>query len=176
MAGILKNCLIYNNTNSSTSGGGGINVLNIASNIGYGVGAILNCTVVSNRAATSGGGIFAIGDSNAVKNCIFYDNSAANSNDVCNEIESNTNNYWNCCAPTNLPLDQGNIINNPLFKDFAGGNYRLNANSPCVNRGTNQDWMTNSYDLDGRTRIRYGTVDMGAYETIYEGTIYRVGF
>jgi hypothetical protein len=34
--------------------------------------------------------------------------------------------------------------------------------------------MTNAFDLDGR--IRYGTVDIGAYETIYEGTIYKFGF
>lgn len=46
----------------------------------------------------------------------------------------------------------------------------------AVNAGTNQSWMTNSYDLDGRKRIRYGTVDMGAYEMIYGGTLYRFGF
>lgn len=34
--------------------------------------------------------------------------------------------------------------------------------------------MTGALALDGR--IRYGTVDMGAYETIYEGTVYRMGY
>ena len=58
--------------------------------------------------------------------------------------------------------------------NHVAGNYRLIANSPCINTGTNGNWMTNSYDRDGRTRIRYGTVDMGAYEKIYEGTIYRI--
>lgn len=55
----------------------------------------------------------------------------------------------------------------------AADNWRLNPNSPGFNAGTNQSWMTNALDLDGRIRIRYWVVDMGAYEGIYEGTIYR---
>mgnify|MGYP003596150825 CR=1 FL=1 len=41
-----------------------------------------------------------------------------------------------------------------------------------INAGMNQGWMTNAFDLDGRARIRYGTVDMGAYEKIHNATIY----
>ena len=62
----------------------------------------------------------------------------------------------------------------PKFKDFAGGNYRLSGNSPCVNRGSNETWMTGAFDLDSRIRIRYGTVDMGAYERLNPGTIYTI--
>ena len=51
--------------------------------------------------------------------------------------------------------------------NLAGGNYRLCGNSPCINAGTNQDWMTNAVDLDGRQRIMQVTVDMGAYESAY---------
>jgi len=32
--------------------------------------------------------------------------------------------------------------------------------------------MTNGFDLDGRTRIHYGIVDMGVYEAICDGTRY----
>ena len=87
--------------------------------------------------------------------------------------------YTNCRIipiPTNqahLAQGSGNITNAPLFVDMNAGNYRLSNNSPCINTGINRDWMTNSCDLDGRTRIRYGTVDMGCYEFILSGTTYR---
>ena len=57
--------------------------------------------------------------------------------------------------------------------NLAGGNYHLDPNSPCNNAGTNQAWMTNSVDLNSHIRIRYGTVDIGAYETIYDAALYR---
>ena len=49
--------------------------------------------------------------------------------------------------------------------DAAGGNYRLQSNSPCINTGTNQDWMVGAFDLAGNARIFDGRVDMGAYES-----------
>lgn len=47
--------------------------------------------------------------------------------------------------------------------NLAGGDYHLQANSPCVNGGRNF-YATNSVDLDGRLRIQGGTLDIGAYE------------
>ncbi|MBU4211926.1 MAG: hypothetical protein KKD33_05010, partial [Verrucomicrobia bacterium] len=76
----------------------------------------------------------------------------------------------------------GNITGDPMFVDKGlgygttnvVGNYRLSPNSPCINAGMNQNWMTNGVDLDGMMRIRYGTVDMGAYERINKGAIFSV--
>jgi len=66
----------------------------------------------------------------------------------------------------------GIIVADPKFKNFAGGDFHLSGNSPCINTGSNENWMTNGVDLDNRIRIRYGTVDMGAYELLHSGTIF----
>ena len=61
-------------------------------------------------------------------------------------------------------VGQGNITNEPMFVDLAAGNLRLLSNSPCINAGTNQDWMVGAMDFDGKPRLIGGRVDMGAYE------------
>jgi len=154
----LRNCLFY--TNSSWAIDFGCTVYANKS------GVVENCTIVNN------GTIAMKSFTGSVYNVI---NSVIYSNSV---YDPNTNGiFTNCCLESTNNLNVTLCItNNPQFVDFAGGNYRLVASSPCVNTGTNQSWMTGAGDLDGRQRIRYGTVDIGAYETIYEGTICKFGF
>ena len=103
-------------------------------------------------------------------NCISWSNNVA---------DSQVTAYYSRCVGYTNDDAVGNIANDPRFvsngsgygTNHVAGNYRLASGSPCVNTGTNQAWMTNSVDLDGRARIRYGRVDMGAYELIYHGTI-----
>lgn len=54
----------------------------------------------------------------------------------------------------------------PEFADTASHDFRLKPCSPAVNKGNNAAALAAGLtsDLDGNTRIRYGTVDMGAYE------------
>jgi hypothetical protein len=69
---------------------------------------------------------------------------------------------YSCTTP--VPLNGiGNITNAPLFVDAASGNFRLQANSPCINAGRNADAPA-GLDLDGNLRIVGGAVDIGAYE------------
>jgi hypothetical protein len=58
---------------------------------------------------------------------------------------------------------------NPLFVDYTNGNYRLQANSPCINAGTNLAWTAAAADFDGERRVypTAGRVDIGAFE--YKG-------
>ena len=116
--------------------------------------------------------------------CVFktvedgYYNISPTSNDV---YSTNASFFgYNCIG--NLSGFNQNISDAPKFIDAGTGfgtnstmgNYRLGGDAPCINAGTNQGWMTTTcpYDLDGRPRVRYDTVDMGAYEFIHSGTVF----
>jgi len=156
----LNNCVLSSNSAAQQGGGvyyGTLNNCSVMSNSadrggGASVATLVNCTLVGNKATTSGGGV---ADCYAT-NCIIYYNTAP----------SGSNTYFvhgmtYCCTP--LAGGLGNITNAPLFADYAGGNLRPQTNSPCINAGNNLA-VTNSTDLDGRSRIVGGTVDIGAYE------------
>jgi hypothetical protein len=69
----------------------------------------------------------------------------------------------NCISPQFRPAANGNITNDPMFMNLSGGDFHLQANSPCINSGRNS-LVTSTTDLDGNPRIAGGTVDIGAYE------------
>ncbi len=172
----LRNCLVCNNAAPGIGGG-------ITCRGAYIPPSFYNSTIVSNTATGGGAGIYAkqntpgSGPGFTACNSIIYSNSPDNY--LAGAAYTETKCWFtNCCInPTNVAgstvIGTGNITNNPNFVDWAGQNFRLIPSSPCVNKGFNQDWMTNAVDFNGRTRVRYGTVDMGAYELIYDGTIYR---
>lgn len=139
--GILNNCIVK--LNRANNGGGGVwqSILS-------------NCTLVGNRTSDGSGG----GASGGIlENCIVYYNAAiAGSNYTGANLE-------HCCTIP-LPVNGiGHITNEPAFIDFAGGDLRLQSNSPCINAGKNSH-APSGPDLDGNPRIAGGTVDMGAYE------------
>ncbi len=194
--GILVNCLLTSNT-AGGSGGGAANdpyypplapggvplgatgvICFFKSNrgvVGGGVPpndpyypplALMNCTLVGNSATTTCGGV----DGGTVNNSIVYGNSApSDPNFLPHESYSSPGTTINASCTTPLPnTGTGNITAPPLFIDQAGGNFRLETNSPCVNAGDNVYVVTGT-DLDGRPRIKGGTVDMGAYEFQRDG-------
>ena len=135
LGGRARNCIIAGNFLQVTHLG------RYASAVAYGAGAaeswLENCTVVSNIAGANGYYSSGAGGTwgGQTMNCIVWSNYDKN--------------HWN--------LDG----ENPLFADST---FHLSSNSPCIDAGTNQDWMVEATDLDGNQRIKNGTVDIGAYE------------
>jgi len=167
----IRNCLIANNTNNGSYAGF------LLGNSGRtGTISVSSCTIVSNYGTNYGAGII-FADTNGgitVSSCVIASNGVGGTNDVYDMFPpTNYNAIQYSCLGLNPGFTGTSIIvTNPQFADFAGGNFRLSGNSPCVNAGSNETWMTNAFDLDKRARIRYGAVDMGAYEIIRDGTIY----
>jgi hypothetical protein len=180
--GTLYNCIIVSNILASGSEGGGAygatlyNCL-LAGNLAhYGGGAnggtLNNCTLVGNSTLDHGAGI----ERSTLYNCISWNN---------NNVDYQPTAYYSCgVGYTNGGSVSGNITNDPMFiangsgygTNFVMGNYRLSQGSPCINTGSNQSWMaTNNVDLDSHSRIdRFsGIVDMGCYEYLPAGSIYR---
>ncbi len=139
LGGSLNNCLLVNNT-ASTGGGAFISTLR-------------QCTVANNL-ANSSGGVF----EGSVFNSIVYSNSAISSPNY-DEFS-----FFQFSCTTPLPVGgSGNTTNLPAFVNAPAGNYRLAAGSPAINAGDNAQAVGDT-DLDGNPRIRFVTVDMGAYE------------
>jgi len=55
--------------------------------------------------------------------------------------------------------------------DLAGGNLRLQSDSPCINAGNNTYVTNTTTDLDGNPRIVSGRVDIGPYEYQGQGSL-----
>jgi hypothetical protein len=140
----LDNCLLSGNSAANDGGG--------AYGDGYYPSTLNNCTLTGNSAAGSGGGVA----NSTLTNCIIYYNSAAQGDNY-----SDCHLIYSCTTP--LTSGVGNLTNAPLFLDYAGGNLRLQSNSPCINAGSNAS-APDGPDLDGNPRIAGGTVDMGGYE------------
>jgi len=149
--GNLNNCVLFGN--KAGKYGGGV----------YGFESLLNnCTLVGNT-AREGGGIYG-GESDyrryRLNNCIVFGNSARIGENYAGDII-----FCNSCIlPLPIGSGYGNIAADPQFVDIANHNFRLQAGSPCIDAGSNENVQGDS-DIDGNPRIQNGRVDMGAYES-----------
>jgi hypothetical protein len=152
LGGGLYSCggTIQNNTiagNSAGQNGGGL----------YLCGGIIQNNTITGNWAYRGGGLSSC--DGTIQNCILWGNTAQ---DEAQLYGGSTPTY--SCIQDWSGGGERNITQPPQFVDAAGSNYRLSANSPCIDAGNNEDWMADAVDLDGKPRIINGTVDMGAYE------------
>jgi len=167
----LNNCTLTGNSALGGWGGGAyfgtLNNCTLTGNSAYyGGGAggctLNNCTLTGNSAYYGGGGAIDC----TLYNCIVYSNTSTAWANYYEEkyYQEEYNGILSYCCTTPMPTNGvGNITNAPLFVDYAGGNLRLQSNSPCINAGDNA-YVVGSTDLDGNPRIVGGTVDIGAYE------------
>ena len=181
-SGLIDSCIIVSNAiHSNESGdGGGISLgtevemrnclvaFNQANRNGGGVFSegnnprICNSTIAFNSAGEAGGGIFLF-SGGTVENSIVYDNNAPLGGNWFhhrrggNELMSNS-----CTFP--MPIGPGNIPDPPRFANPNNGDFRLRADSLCIDGGTTNEWTDTAKDLAGLPRLVGPRPDMGAYE------------
>jgi hypothetical protein len=172
--GVIENNTFYNN--SSIKGGGlrycygtiksNIIIGNSAQINGGGIdhctAMILNNTIVYNSAADEGGGLKNC--SGTIENCIIWKNTSSSYPQI--SLYCSTPNY--CCIQDWVGGGVGNIIDDPLFVDVAGGDYHLRNESPCRDAGTTEVVTWDEVDIDGEPRWWGLKPDMGADEYVDE--------
>ena len=148
--GSLINVLVAKNT-IMAGGGGGVYLKNAAS-------SLLNVTVCENSAvnAATSDGVFQ--ENGVLRNVI------AQFNGEIDLIKTGGTITYSSVGVDPAPTGDGNISTEPVMPRRALGDYRLGAGSPGIDVGSNTGWTTQDVDLDGLTRIKFGTCDMGAYE------------
>lgn len=149
--GTVRNCLVF--SNSCFQYGGGVAL--------SGAGTIENCTVYGNSATLSGGGLY-VETNGTIRNTIVWSNTAPDGSDWTVSAYANAD-Y--CCA---RPLcGAPSITSDPVFANAPSGDFRLRTDSPCIDTGLQQSWMTGASDLRARPRVTGSAPDLGAYELGY---------
>jgi len=164
--GTLVNCLFSHNSAGAESGG----FDNYRDE-----STLVNCTFVDNSAPRTGG-LYNEDGYPVLLNCIFWGNSDDNGTGELAQIRSVGGSLvveYSCIEQWSRG-GTGNINSAPRFEDpdgddgqggTADDNFRLTVSSLCIDAGDNTAvpvFVTT--DLDGKTRIVHGVVDMGAYE------------
>lgn len=129
-------------------------------------GVLENCTIVGNRIETAsqskeGATRPAVYVEGTVRNCIIWGNT--NPFDT-NDITTSPNVTYTLSGNAELDGADGNICADPRLKFSSRQKYRLTRASPCLGAGSNQAWMENAVNLDGKPMVHAdGKVDMGCY-------------
>jgi parallel beta helix pectate lyase-like protein len=151
----LTNCIIAEN--ESEDRGGGVYMYHA-----WDRRSILNCTFSGNK-APRGNTVFISGGNGLLQNCIF---GMGGTNEVWDD---DTTMLQYCSMPGENP-GLGNIDCTPKFTDSENGDYRLLADSACIDSGSTDgpevdfDGNIRPVDIPGIGRDGEGAFDIGAYE------------
>jgi len=166
-ASTLYNCLLTGNSARESGGGASASTL-------------FNCTVVANSAESSGGGLAprsAIGYCWNYNSIVYFNHAPREPNYRLIDGKTSILRFEHCCTSP-LPEGLGNITADPRFVDAGAGDFRLRADSPCLNAGFN-GYPVGATDLDGRPRIVASTVGTNTFTdtnaVAVPGAFYRVG-
>ncbi len=143
---LLQHNTFYSNTVDNSGNGGGIYVAT-------GSTPVISATIIVSNAASSGGGIYAALDSYP---------------------ELGYNDLWGNAGEDTAGVGMDSITiftsTNPLFVDPVGGDFRLAADSPCVDQVPVTQTVNLDYEGHGRP---FGKLsDIGAHERYYTGTCF----
>jgi hypothetical protein len=162
----MSNCIFTEN--SAAYSGGGLAITMSDNPI------ITNSTFYGNSGGSSGGGIACDADVLQIHNCILWGNTAV----YGRQFFSSWYSIGYCNIQGQVANGPGNISVDPLFVDAANGDLRLQAGSPCIDKGSNAAVPAEIVtDMDGSPRIIDGNcdgnavVDMGAYEYFLPGDL-----
>ncbi len=167
----FTNCLFYDNRAGEA---GAIGLLT-------GPATFVNCTFTDNHATLKkAGAIFDTRGEAVLHNCILWNNSAVTpgTDEFFNVASAGGKTALTHCLTQGTWPGAGNISADPLFANAPGGDYRLQATSPCRDAGDSSllpkdladlDWdgittTTLAKDLGMDDRISAGSVDVGVYE------------
>ncbi len=133
-----------------------------------GTATFINCTLAANQADDNGGALYGQQSTTTFTNCILWGDTPEEiylENGTANAGYSDVQGGW---------AGPGNIDRAPRFLNAAGtdgvtgtadDDLRLTMGSPCLDAGDGATLSpATTADLDGKTRIANGRVDMGAYE------------
>ena len=150
----ISNCIIKGN--SAQYNGGGIFCYENSSPV------ISNCNIIANFAG-SGGGIYYYYSSPIITNCILWNDSPDEIYGIGSPAVTYSDIQGDYSGEKNINID-------PFFADPGEGDYSLQPNSPCIDKGINES--ATSEDMDGIKRPQDGDgdglfiSDIGAYEYI----------
>ena len=106
---------------------------------------IANCTIVDNVVGIFGLQLIGSPDTFVASSIIW-----GNGKQI---VEQNADTFVRFSAIEGDWPGVGNIDDDPMFVDAAGGNYRLLPGSKCIDRGDNTAMPFKSTDLDGGPRL-----------------------